>query len=129
MNDLFLYCNFNLESFYPSKFIDYLTEFEIISMNDSGGKELIDRDTLGTLSFGSLTIAPKRKITNDFKEIYAKFMEDLLVVKSEFSNAEIEVVVHLDIAYETQCNFELSKDEINFLKTLNATFSITCYQK
>lgn len=129
MNEYYIYCSLSGENFCPSNSRGKFNDFIITFLNDEGEEDVITKKDDFKYEFGNLTLIPQKKITDNFGSVFSEFLIDLLKLATQLDLTELDVSVHLDLAYETQCNFELSLDEIQLLNNLNATFSITCYQK
>lgn len=129
MNEYYLYATFSGKDFYPSKFHSEFCEFTVDSLHNTGDPKDSSKGSDLKYDFGYLGIVPKEKIESNFDEIFHRFLNNLIRLKQKLDLIQVEIVVSLTLAYETQCNFELSPDEIDLLKTLKATFTITCYQK
>ena len=128
MNYYSLYANFEGENFYPSKSREKFDNFVVSLLNDKGDKKPVWKDEESEeYTFGYVGLQPKKAMTNNF-DIFTNFLTDLIRLKSELCSDELDIVVSLEMGYETQCNFELPADAVKLLATLNATFTISCYQ-
>lgn len=56
------------------------------------------------------------------------FLKELLIIDDITKDFEVEKIIHINIEYITQCNFELNPLDIHLLNRLKASFSITCYK-
>jgi hypothetical protein len=128
MNEYSLYANFSGENFYPSKSIEKFDGFIVTDINDRGEKIQVTGGGESGYKFGYVGLQPREPFTNDVG-IFARFFRDLIKLKSELGTDDLDIVVSLEIGYENKCNFELSPNEIKLLRTLNATFTISCYQR
>lgn len=129
MNEYYLYATFSGKDFYPSKFHSEFYKFTVDSLHNTNDPKDSNKNPKLRYDFGYLGVIPNGKIDKNFDEIFHSFLHNLIELKQKFNSILLEIVVSLTIAYETQCNFELSPDEIDLLKTLKATFTITCFQK
>jgi hypothetical protein len=132
INHINFYAVISGKSFRPSTTIIKDSVFEVEAMNDPNGRELIDqKDTKDSRSFvsGSLTLSPK-KLTD--VSIFDKALHEFLTNLTDFivglREPELDLQVHINIEYKSQCNFELSKELVKALSSLGAILTISCYE-
>jgi hypothetical protein len=124
MTNYYLHCTLSGNNFYPSKNIDLFSKF-ILNFNDKGS---IDFDRNCVYKYGYVALSPKQDEENFFI-LFNLFIDNLIILKNNLPKFRyLNPIIHLDIAYNGQCNFELSKKELQKINKLGAVFTITCYE-
>ncbi len=77
--------------------------------------------------YSTFILLPNKANDKNFIEILVDFLNNLVILKNSISSREVEIVIHIDIAYDGQCNFELNPLQIELLNILKCSFSISCY--
>ena len=127
MNKYFLSCIIWGYDFYPTREIANLSDFVIHSMNDKGEIGTYGRYKNIPHDFGSLILEPKN-IDVTFGIILTEFFKNLIKLRKEAIFSNLDMSICIDMAYQNQCNFELSIENISYLHELSANFGITCYE-
>ncbi|MCV4754762.1 hypothetical protein OFC37_35390, partial [Escherichia coli] len=64
--------------------------------------------------------------------IFDKALHEFLTNLTDFivglREPELDLQVHINIEYKSQCNFELSKELVKALSSLGAILTISCYE-
>lgn len=113
------YCILKGDNFSPKKTSDILN-ISFDEMNEKGELGIIGRYKGKAIPYGSCVIRTENeeyKILN----ILEKHIYDFKKYGVE------EIMLHWDVAYQQQCNFEIGVDYINRLSKLSIPLSVSCF--
>ena len=103
----------------------------MVAMNDPGGPELLDSKNPGpnvpVSDYGNLILSPRVLVIDDFDVAFSSFPNRLKDFVRKVPQGDLDVLVHVNLEFASQCNFELSTALISALKDLRATFTLSCY--
>lgn len=101
-----------IENKYNIKFSEKNSKGEIGEIGRYRGKEI---------PFGSGTIKFTDEKDEDLIEKICNLVKDISDIE------EYEIILHLDVEYENQCNFEIEQIYSKFAIDINTPITISCY--